>query len=306
MKISRFLVPILLLAPSLTFAASKEMIELQRDVAQLQDALRLLQQSFDTKTAQIEVLARQAAEGTGRATGAVSELQRSIQSNSTDLGKQVLQPIAAMNNRIDGISQDMQSLQTSVSEQNAKMSRIQQQLVDLMNAIKTMQAPAAPPPTSTDGTGAAMPPSGGALPGSASAAPPISSLQLWANAKRDNEGGNTDLALAEYSDYVKYYRDTDLAPTAQFNVGQIHFFAKKYDLAVQDFDQVLEAWPINPKTAEAHYMKGRALTNLGQTIEAKKEFRVCITQFGSSTVAPKCRESLAITAPPVATKRKKE
>ncbi len=304
MNISRLFVPILLLVPSLTFAASKEMIELQRDVAQLQEQIRLLQQSVDSKTGHIEELSRQAAEGTTRSTAAVTELQRSIQSNSTDLGKQVLQPLAAMNNRIDGISQDMQSLQTSVAEQNSKMSRIQQQLVDLMNAIKTVQAPAPPPPSSTDGAG--FTPPSGQLPGTSSGVPPISSVQLWANAKRDYEGGNTDLALAEFADYVKYYRDTDLAPSAQFNVGQIHFFIKKYDQAVQDFDQVLEAWPINPKTAEAHYMKGRALTNLGQTVEAKKEFRVCITQFASSTVAPKCKESLAIPAPPAAVRKRKE
>jgi TolA-binding protein len=117
------------------------------------------------------------------------------------------------------------------------------------------------------------------------------------------EGGNQDLALQEFSDYVKWYRDNDLAPNAQYNIGTIHFFQKKYDLAVQDFDQLLEAFPINPKTPDAHYMKGRSLMELGQRPEAVKEFRVCSTQFASSLVAPKCKQSLA--AMPATTTRKR-
>jgi TolA-binding protein len=278
-------------------AASKEMIELQRDVAQIQEQLRLLQQSFDTKIAEIQVLARQASEGTNRNQSAVNDLQRGIQAGTADLGKQVAQPIAAMNSRIDGLATDIQAMQNSIADQNAKMAKIQQQLVDLLTAVKTMQAPPPPPPT-TDGTA----PAGG----SAEAGPPASATQLWANAKRDMDGANADLALVEFADYVKWYRDSDLAPNAQFNIGQIHFFQKKYDIAVQDFDQLLEAFPINPKTPDAHYMKGRALVELGQRAEAVKEFRVCASQFASSLVAPKCKQSLAAVPPPAASASRKK
>jgi TolA-binding protein len=291
MNYRRLLLPGLMLIPLLAGlpmqAASKEMIELQRDVAQIQEQLRLLQQSFDTKIAEIQVLARQASEGTNRNQTAMTDLQRGIQAGTADLGQKVAQPIAAMNSRIDGLSNDMQAMQNSIADQNAKMAKIQQQLTDLLNAVKTMQAPPPPPPTATDGTN----PAGGTQP--SAAGPPASATQLWANAKRDMDSGNADLALQEFADYVKWYRDSDLAPNAQFNIGNIHFFQKKYDLAVEDFDQLLEAFPINPKTPDAHYMKGRALVGLNQRAEAVKEFKVCIAQFGSSMVAPKCKDSLA-------------
>lgn len=293
MKLRLFLSSLLLL-PGLALGASKEMIELQRDVAELQNQIRLLQQSVDSRSATIQTLTQQSLDAASGSRSAVSELNRSIQAGNTDLGKQVAQPIASMNNRIDGLSNDMQSLQQSSAEQNAKMGKIQQQLVDLMNAIKAMQAPAAPPPPATDGTSAATPPSGGA---------PVSAAELFQNASRDMNGGNMDLALAEYSDYVKYYRDTDLAPSAQYNIGQIHFFTKKYDLAVADFDSVLEAFPVNPKTAEAHYMKGRSLNYLNQRNEALKEFRSCVAQFPTSSVAGQCRLALGQPAP-AATPRK--
>jgi TolA-binding protein len=299
MKLRSLLLTALILIPALAQAASKEMIELQRDVAQLQEQVRLMQQSLDAKLAEIQVLARQTAEGTNRAQVTMSDLQKGISSGTADLGRQVAQPIASMNSRIDGLSSDLQSMQNSIADQNAKMAKIQQQLVDVLNALKTMQAPAPPPPTS-DGSATVSP--GGA----SSAGPPASAAQLWNNAKRDMDGGNADLALVEFSDYVKWYQDSDLAPNAQYNIGQIHFFQKKYDLAVQAFDQVLEAFPINPKTADAHYMKGRSLIEMGQRNEAAKEFLVCSVQFASSAIAAKCKQSLAALPPPSTTTTRKK
>ncbi len=306
MNYRRLLLPGLMLIPLLASlpvrAASKEMIELQRDVAQMQEQLRLLQQTFDTKISEIQVLARQAADGTNKNQTAVAELDRGVRAGSADLGRQVAQPIASMNSRIDGLSGDMQAMQNAVADQNSKMAKIQQQLTDLLNAVKTMQAPAPPPPTTPEGTAGTN--GGGA---GSPARPPTSATQLWANGKRDMDGGNADLALVEFSDYVKWYRDSDLAPNAQYNIGNIHFFQKKYDLAVEDFDQLLEAFPINPKTPDAHYMKGRALMELGQRAEAVKEFRVCSSQFPTSSVAAKCKTSLsAIPAPGTSTSRKKK
>jgi TolA-binding protein len=275
------------------------MIELQRDVAQMQEQLRLLQQSFDTKISEIQVLARQASEGASRNQSALNDMTRGIQAGTADVTRQVAQPIASMNSRIDGLSNDMQAMQNAIADQNTKMSRIQQQLTDLLNAVKTMQAPATPPPT-TDGTAPAGGPESGAR-------PPASATQLWASAKRDMDGANADLALVEFADYVKWYRDDDLAPSAQYNIGQIHYFQKKYEMAVEDFDQVLEAFPINPKTPDAHYMKGRALMELGQRAEAVKEFRVCSSQFPTSSVAAKCKTSLgAIPAPTASSPARKK
>jgi TolA-binding protein len=306
MNYRRLLLPGLMLIPLLAGlpaqAASKEMIELMRDISQIQEQMRLLQQSVDTKFAETQALARQAADGTTRNQTTMADLQRGIQAGTADLGKQVAQPIAAMNSRIDGLSNDMQSMQNAIADQNAKMAKIQQQLTDLLNAVKTIQAPPPPPPT-TDGT---IPVAGAT--GPSPAGPPASATQLWANGKRDMDGGNADLALQEFADYVKWYRDSDLAPNAQYNIGNIHYFQKKYDLAVEDFDQLLEAFPINPKTPDAHYMKGRSLVALNQRAEAVKEFKVCTAQFGSSLVAPKCKESLAAlpSATPSPARKKKE
>ena len=40
---------------------------------------------------------------------------------------------------------------------------------------------------------------------------------------RDRSGGNLDLALQGFQEYLRYYGNTDLAPNAQFYIGQIHY-----------------------------------------------------------------------------------
>ncbi len=293
MNISRFaLVCTVLVAAAPAFPANKEMIELQRDVAQLQEQTRLLQQSIDTKMAQLQVLAQQSLDASNRANTSVADLARSVQASGADVGKQVLQPMAALSTRIDGMAQDLQSMQAGVADQSARMAKIQQQLVDLKNAISTMPAPGSAPPATFSSA-----PTGSAPPASAPqvadpTAPPISASQLWQNAKRDMDSGNSDLALNEFQDYLKFYRTTDLAPNAQFNIGQIHYTQHKLDVAVKDFDQVLEAFPTNPKTPDAHYMKGRALIQLSQRNEAAREFKSVLTQFPSSAAAAPSKAAL--------------
>jgi TolA-binding protein len=306
MKAIRLVVPVLLLLPGLAPAANKEIVELQRDVAQLQDQMRLMQQSFDTRIGALQLLSQQALEAANKSNAALVELTRTIQSDSASVGRQVAQPVAALGARVDTLSQDMSGLQSTVANQTETLGRIQQQLVDLKNLLSTMQAPAAPPPAGSVST--SLP---SATPGSSPGTPPpISSAQLYQNAKRDMDGGNAELALNEFQDYLNFYRSTDLAPNAQFNIGQIHYSQKKLDIAVKDFDQVLEAFPVNLKTPDAHYMKGRALIQLGQRNEAAKEFKAVLAQFPNSPIAPNCRESLKMLglspAPPATTSRNKK
>ncbi len=93
---------------------------------------------------------------------------------------------------------------------------------------------------------------------------------------------------------MRWYANTDLAPNAQYYVGEIYFAQKKdYDNALQAFDNVLEHWTENNKTADAHYMKGKTLVALGKRDAAAKEFREVLNKYPSSEVAPKCKAELS-------------
>ena len=50
---------------------------------------------------------------------------------------------------------------------------------------------------------------------------------LYNNAVRDYTGGKNDLASQEFSEYLKFYPNTDLAGNSYFYLGEIQFRAGK-------------------------------------------------------------------------------
>src|ERR1035438_7552139 len=116
-------------------------------------------------------------------------------------------------------------------------------------------------------------------PGGAPAMPPPSSQDLYQNALGDRNGGKLDLALQEFTDYLKYYGNTDLAPNAQFYIANIHMAQGLFDQAASEFDMVLEKYPENNKTRDAMLYKGESLVRAGKRTQGADEFKELITQY---------------------------
>ena len=79
---------------------------------------------------------------------------------------------------------------------------------------------------------------------------------------------------------MKYYGNTSLAPDAQFYIGLIHYNQGNYDIAAQDFDEVLEKDPTdNRRVPQAFYYKGMSLLKMDQRNKAADEFHQLIAQY---------------------------
>jgi TolA-binding protein len=266
---------ILVGSPALMWGASKETMELQRDVALLQDQVKQLQQAQDRQLSALTELVRQALDAANRANTGIAVMQSGFQDSVKSQRNEVVAPVVGLSTRMDSLSSDFRTVQQAVGDLAGSVQKLQAQLTDIGNAVKVMQAPAAPPP----GAGATTA-------GGASDAPPLPATDLYNNARRDHTGGKLDLALQEYSDYLKYYGNTDLAPNAQFFIGTIHFSQGTYDQALNDFDTVTEKYPDNSKTAEALYEKGLTLLKMSRRTDAYAEFKETIQRFPQSNVAP--------------------
>lgn len=284
----RLCVWILVASPTLALAASKEIQELQRDVAQLQQQVRDLQRSQDEKFAALQVLVQQAVDNASKANTAVAVIQSGFQQNIRDTETKVVTPVVGLASRMDQVSNDLRTVEQAVSDLTGLISKLQAQLTDLGNAVKVLATPPpAPPPPTT---------SGGAL--AAPETPTISATDLYSNARRDMSGGKLDLALQEFSDYLKWYGNTDLAPNAQFYIGSIHSSQGDYDHAVAEFDMVLEKYPDNNKTPDALYNKGLALTKMGRRTDGAQEFLELIQRFPSNDLAKRAcdqRKSMGLS-----------
>ena len=289
MNRSVILVALSLLCPAFAPAASRETIELQRDVAQLQDQVRDLQKSFDERFATLQVLVQQTLDASTKSNMALQEAGRAQEG----MTERLVSPVVGLNSKMDQLSNDVSAMRESVNDVTVRMNKIQQQLTDLNNATKAGSLPVAPPPGPVSSDGSVPAPDNGASSmSSASGPPPVKATTLYENALRDMQSGKADLALDEFQTYIKFYNDTDLAPNAQFYIGQIRYSQAQFDQAIQEFDKVLEAYPNNNKTAAAHYYKGKTLFQLGKRTDAAKEFQAVISEFPNSDVVAQSRAQL--------------
>jgi tol-pal system protein YbgF len=123
---------------------------------------------------------------------------------------------------------------------------------------------------------------------------------------KDRSGGNLDLAMRGFDEYLKYFADTELAPNAQFYIGQIHYDKNDFPQAIAAFDMVLERYPENNKTPDAMYMKGMALLKSTQRTQAAKEFLALIQKYPNAEVSAKARQqrkALGMSPSPAPSKR---
>jgi tol-pal system protein YbgF len=284
-----------LLIPSFVFGANKDIVELSRDVATLQDQVRTLQSSNDQKLAALTVLLQQTLDAANGANRAVAVLDARINDKLEKQGVSVGQPIAVVAAKVDQMSNDFGGMKDALNDLVSRIGKLDQRLVELNNTVRTIQAPP-PPPAATDPTAA------GAVP----AVPPDT---LYEMAFRDRSGGKPDMALSEFRNYVQLYPDTDKAPSAQFWIGQIFFERRDFPNAIKAFDQVLEQWQSNNKTPEAMLKKGQALVLMDKRTDGAAEFRQVLTKYPHSDMAPKaCSELKALgynCSPPAPLRGKK-
>jgi TolA-binding protein len=281
---SVFAAAMLSFTPTPSSGASKEIQELQRDVAQLQDQLKQLQQSQDRQLAEIRVLVQQSLAAAHDANKSVAIIQSGFQQNLRDQESKVVAPVVGLNTRMDQMSQDLRTVQQGMSDLTSLLSKMQTQLSDLNNAVKVSAQPAPPPPAAPSGGSAELSGNPSFAPPAASA-PTISATDLYNNANRDRAGGKLDLALQEYTDYLRWYGNTDLAPNAQYYIAWIHASQGDYANAIREYDAVLEKYPDNNKTPDAMYGKGVALSRMGRRTDGAREFQELIKRFPSNALA---------------------
>jgi tol-pal system protein YbgF len=283
-----FTAAFLAMAP-FAFGASKEMQELQRDVALLQDQVRTLQRAQDEKFAAMQALVQQTLESVNRTNTAVAVMENKINDALKQQQLSVSAPVASVGQKLDQMAEDFRAVRESVLDMNTRMGKLDAKMADLQNLINTMQRPAAPPPG-----GAASPGDIGMTTTQAPTGPPagMQAGATYTNAYRDYMGKKYDLALQEFSDYLKYFGKTELAPNAQFYIGDLYYRKGDFDNALQAFDAVLEQFSENSKTPDAHYMKGLSLLKMGKRDAAAREFRDVYAKYPDSEVAAQAKEQL--------------
>lgn len=293
MMVGRLCLVALLAFGSLSFGQRKQIQELQRDMALLQDQIRTTNDKLATLTLTVE----ETLDRVNKTNTAVAVLDQNLSQSMAQQQNAVAAPIAILGAKVDGMSNEFRFVRESVADLSARVGKLQTQLIDLKNTMQVMSAPPPPPvqgglPPATQGD---LPPARSSpaadLP-PVRTAPSASAEDTFNNARRDQSGGRMDMSLAQYKDYLRDFPNTDLAPVAQYSIGEIYYIKGEYEQAQQAFDLVLEKYPENERTADAMYMKGMSLARAGQSRSAARELRALLKKYPDSGLAAKAEDEL--------------
>jgi tol-pal system protein YbgF len=282
MKLLR-LTALLLICSSFSFAVNKDLIQLQRD---LEDKINTLQNDLDARLANLTGVVTAMQSDTRRTADQVAGLQDQV---SNAVAKS-LGPVNGLNNRVESVTNDLSALKDSIADLSARLERMDAKMTDLKNQIQIMQSPPAAPGATTGGIS-----NPGAAPanGQPSGPPPgMSADKSYTEAVRDLQTGKSELAYTEFQQYLTYFPNTELAANAQYYLGEIDYNRGNLPNAIQSFDAVLERYPENPKTPDAHYMKAMALLKSNQRNRAAEEFRTLVHNYPHTDDARKALQQL--------------
>jgi tol-pal system protein YbgF len=246
------------------WGVSKEIVELQTQVQQLQQQMTSMQRSFDERMGSMKTLVEQDTDAVNKATAAVAALQSSIQKQQGD-----------SSGKVDQVSGQLQSLNDTMDELKVRLAKVSKQLEDMQASQQTLAAQQSQQTAAQQAMAQAPPPD-----------------VLYNNALRDYNGGKNDLATQEFFDYIKFYPNTDLAGNSYFYIGELQFRAGAYAAAIPNYEQVLQNFPSGNKAASAELKKGFALLESGKTDEGKAELQKLIQRYPRSNEALQARERL--------------
>jgi len=252
------------LAVAPAYGASKEIIQLQTQVQQLQEQMATMRQAFDERMGVMKNLVEQNTDAANKTTAAITALQAMLQKQQGDSA-----------GRVDQLSGQIQALNDTLDELKVRLAKVSKQLEDMQAAQQTLAASQQAAQAQAQAQAQAPPPD-----------------VLYANAVRDYNGGKSDLAAQEFTDYIKFYPNTDLAGNSYFYLAELQFRAANYKQAVANYDQVLQNFPSGTKAAAAQLKKGFALIELGQTDDGVQELRHLIQRYPKTNEALQARERL--------------
>jgi len=302
-----------ILAPQPASAVSREIIELQQQVSQLLQGQQDLNNNLASNTATLKTLIQQSLDSVNKLSDQMGGVQKSAQEVQANTGS-----------KIDTMTQQTQGISDNLSDVQARVAKLAQQLTDMQNLLQSIDskvsggapsaapggassvAPGSPgaapnpaPPSDAPGGNpgpTTMNPAPGGAPGTPGMAP-ISADTLYQNGLRDFTSGNYDLAHQEFSDYIRNFPGNDLASNAQFYLGEISFAQEDYKGAIAAYDTVLTNYPHSFKLAASLYKKALAELQAGLKTSGTRDLRDVVRQFPGTDEARHAQAKLRELTP---------
>jgi len=249
-------------------AQKKDTLLVMQRMDTMQQMMINVQKTLDTQTAVLKTLIEQTNANVSSMKAQMEEMRKSTGQN-----------LASNAARFDSMTGEIQSLTSSQEEILARIAKLGEQMAQTQNIIQTLNAPTAVPP---------------GAPGQPAPIPPTvpDAETLYKSGLSAFNGGQYQLAVQSFQEYLQYYSSTDLASNAQFYVGESYYSQGEYDKAIEEYNKCVEQFPKGNKVAAAQLKKGYALLAQDKESSGIKELRSLIQRFPNAREADLARQRL--------------
>jgi len=107
----------------------------------------------------------------------------------------------------------------------------------------------------------------------------VSPQDVYNMAYNDYLKGNFELAVEGFRMYKGQFPDSPLADNALYWIGECYYSQRKFDDAINIFNELILTYPQGDKVAAAYLKKGMGFAETGKKEEAMAAYKLLITKF---------------------------
>ncbi|MPZ43945.1 MAG: tol-pal system protein YbgF [Betaproteobacteria bacterium] len=199
---------------------------------------------------------------------------------------------------IEGLKQELARMrgQMEVLNNGVEQAQKRQQdfYVDLDTRLRRLESASAPPPMGGVPSGSGDVVASG-KPGAQPAAGASGSAETRAYEAAQNlrRIGNYQGAIVAFQNFLKQYRKSPLAPSAQYWIGDSYFNMRDFRLAISSQRLLVASYPESSKVPDALLNIASSQAELGETAAARKTMDELVAKHPGSDAAEKARRRMA-------------
>lgn len=231
----------------------EEIMRLQNDVLALQEQIRTMDKGFSEQLEAVKSLVVQLNDQVGKASLMTERISSTLESQTFG-GSQANQALV----------EEMRKISTGLNDASTRISALAQQVADLKvqaNPISSVS---------------------GGLAGSGTF---LSVDDAFNQAYSDFVRGNFDIAIQEFTTFVRTYPGSEKADDAQYYIGEAYLNQNNLPQAIAAFTKVLTDYTGGDKIPSALFKRGKAELAQQEKENATADFKTVIQKYPSSPEA---------------------
>jgi len=249
---------LVLLMAGPAYPQNKDILQLQRDMIDVQQRVNQVQKTIDQNDAAFKSLVEKMADQVNMLAGSMQKINQAVDSLKVQgdaNGRDVHTTLTNLNSTMKDIQDGMMSLQTQIGSLSKEIT-----------AMKTTAEPLASP------------------------------NELLRIAFSDYLRGDYNLAISGYQEFLSKFPGDSHAAEAHFNIAESMSGLKKFDQAIDEYDIVLQKFPDSDKSRAALLKKGYAQTETNPQA-AIKTLNDVVTKFPGTSEAQNAQAKIKELAP---------